>query len=345
METVQHEKAFIYRSIVGSNTTSLFSTEKQRSNRSLSIKADSISVRKKSTIRAPNRTKATFKTHPHFSEQLMDSFIVGAKEEAVRRKNFKQQLKRVQKKKKRGKTSKKPKKAKLKVPTPIFVPSLPKSGTTTVHQYFLCGGQKSAHLAGTKGDGMFKIGRCAHSNFRQRKPPFADCGDYDVYSDTGYVAARYFPDGRELRTNNIQCFYPLIDALEDVYTSYPNATFLFVVRETEAWLNSVKSYHDGFIMEVWKRCRSRGFPDLQGGLEEFREFFEWHKDMIRSFALDHPSWTYIEVDLEDPDAGKYLEKHVGIDAGCWGHYNKGGEGKTSAEDAVDVAESEEEEER
>jgi Sulfotransferase family len=255
------------------------------------------------------------------------------------------------KRKKDKKRNKKPKKTMLQVPTPIFVPSLPKSGTTTVHEYFQCGGQKSAHLIGNSGNATFKIGRCAHRNIRQGEAPFDGCGDYDVWTDTGayrrlkilvnersnwacthsstsfemtgYVAARYHHDGRDLRTNNIQCFYPLIDALEEVYTAYPNATFLFVVRETDAWLKSIRRYHDGFIMEVWKRCRSRGFPTRDGTLEDFREFYEWHKDMIRNFALDHPSWTYIEVDLESLSAGELLEERVGISAECWGHFNKG----------------------
>ena len=158
-----------------------------------------------------------------------------------------------------------------------------------------------------------------------------------IVSFKGYVAARYHPDVRLPRNHNIQCFYPLIDALEEVYNAHPNATFLFVVRETEAWLKSIRKYHNGFIMDVWKRCRSRGFPPRDATLEDFREFYEWHKDMIRTFALDHPSWTYIEVDLESPDAGLLLEERVGISAECWGHYNKGGSSEDEIENATDDA--------
>jgi len=128
--------------------------------------------------------------------------------------------------------------------------------------------------------------------------------------------------GKELPQDNMQCYYPLIDALEETYTSYPNATFLFVVRNTDAWLESIQSYHDGFIMEVWKRCKTQGFPGLDGTLEDFREFYEWHKEMIRTFASEHPSLTYIEVDLESPEAGEHLQEQIGIDASCWGHHNQ-----------------------
>mgnify|MGYP005849541209 CR=1 FL=1 len=77
----------------------------------------------------------------------------------------------------------------LKVPYPVFIPSLPKSGTTTTHRYFECGGQKSAHLAGRdeEKDTMFRIGSCAQKNVLDGRPPFEDCGDYEVWSDTGVL--------------------------------------------------------------------------------------------------------------------------------------------------------------
>ena len=136
------------------------------------------------------------------------------------------------------------------------------------------------------------------------------------------MATRYRKENPELKQNDIQCFYPLIDALEETYSAYPNATFLFVVRKTDAWLDSMESYHDGFIMEVWKRCQTRGFPGLDGTVEDFRIFYEWHKDMIRSFAAEHPSLTYLEVELEAEETGDILQENIGIHATCWGHHNK-----------------------
>lgn len=147
------------------------------------------------------------------------------------------------------------------------------------------------------------------------------------------MATRYRQDNPELRQTDIQCYYPLIDALEETYAAYPNATFLFVVRETNAWLDSMQSYHDGFIMDVWKRCRTRGFPGLDGTLDDFRNFYEWHKDLIRSFAMEHPSLTYIEVELEAEETGDILQEKVGINATCWGHHNKQKPERSSKEDS------------
>lgn len=89
---------------------------------------------------------------------------------------------------------------------PIFVTSLPKSGTTSVWKYFVCGGQKASHAWITRGSPTKKkrrkgktgwistkeeepkpelAGRCIHENIKNGKPPFNDCGEYDVYTDTG----------------------------------------------------------------------------------------------------------------------------------------------------------------
>lgn len=164
------------------------------------------------------------------------------------------------------------------------------------------------------------------------------------FTVVGYVATRYRKDNPELKQDNIQCYYPLIDALEETYTAYPNATFLFVVRETESWLDSMQSYHEGFIMDVWKRCRTQGFPGLDGTVEDFRDFYEWHKEMIRKFAMDHPSLTYIEVELEAEETGDILQEQVGINASCWGHYNQQKTekaSKTTSSNEMDEMDSEE----
>jgi hypothetical protein len=186
-ESLEHQTAFDSRRLAIENaTTQATPKNEKRRRKSLPIDADSIVANPGSSPRSSNRTRVSFKAQPHFSEQLVDEFIIGAKEEATRRKKLKM-LKRIieARRKKDKKRNKKPKRVVLQVPTPIFVPSLPKSGTTTVHEYFQCGGQKSAHLIGNRGNSTFKIGRCAHRNFRQGQAPFEGCGDYDVWTDTG----------------------------------------------------------------------------------------------------------------------------------------------------------------
>jgi hypothetical protein len=212
----------------------------------------------------------------------------------------------------------------LKVPLPIFVPSLPKSGTTSIHKYFLCGGQKSAHHV-YKIDGKLqnKIGRCVQRNMNRNTPPFDGCGDYDIWTDTGYVAPSYHKGASHANTTEeVPCFYPLIEALDQVYEAYPNATMLFVVRNETDWLNSIQEYHEGFIMNVWKQCNTRGFPNQDATPHDFGKFYQWHQRLIRDFAKSHPTITYLEVPLEAESTASALEENIGIPKQCWGHHNK-----------------------
>lgn len=212
----------------------------------------------------------------------------------------------------------------LKVPKPVFVPSLPKSGTTSIHKYFLCGGQNSAHHV-YKNNGKLtgKIGRCWKQNIKKGKPPLRGCGDHDIWSDTGFVGLRY-RQGINISSihKEIPCYYPLIEALDQVYTFYPNSTFLFITRNETDWLKSVETYHEGFIVDVWKQCNIPGFPGSNSTPEDFKSFYQWHQDLIRDFAKKHPSITYIEVPLEAENTGQLLEESIGINQLCWGHHNK-----------------------
>lgn len=78
----------------------------------------------------------------------------------------------------------------LKTQLPIYDASLFKSGTTTAHQYFLCGGQRSVHhgfpyhLHQMVPSRFKKIGFFIRNNVWQSKKPFEDLG-YDVFHDSG----------------------------------------------------------------------------------------------------------------------------------------------------------------
>jgi hypothetical protein len=70
---------------------------------------------------------------------------------------------------------------------PIFMPSMPKSGTTSLWKFFQCGGQKSSHnwiKVNSKSPSTLS-GVCIEDNIRHGLPPFHNCGDVDVYTDTG----------------------------------------------------------------------------------------------------------------------------------------------------------------
>ena len=149
-------------------------------------------ISRNATNEATQALRAKFHPNAKFSEKLKDQFIQGAKDDAEfrRARQHRAKLQRERNKKaknRRDKQKTKIEKVPLKVPYPIFVPSLPKSGTTTTHKYFSCGGQNSVHLAARTEDSIFKVGRCAQRNVEEGRPPFAGCGNYDVWTDTGML--------------------------------------------------------------------------------------------------------------------------------------------------------------
>jgi len=75
----------------------------------------------------------------------------------------------------------------MKVPYPVFVTSLPKSGTTSFWKYMQCGNQLAAHNWVTKKGAKRAslLGVCIEKNIRDGRPPFEKCGENDVFTDTG----------------------------------------------------------------------------------------------------------------------------------------------------------------
>lgn len=217
----------------------------------------------------------------------------------------------------------------LKVPHPIFVASLPKSGTTTIARYFYCGKIWTAHTFCNTNETadpstetlvhkkkQLRIGHCFLNNLQAHRPLLQDCGRYKVWSDAGH--ARGTP-----------CFYPSVHGLEALYQDYPTATILLVTRNSTAWAKSVGRWKHGELVQKWSRCehfpvvtKERLLHNLSSVERDLKTFYEWHIQHLRTFAKQHAStMTYIELSLEDEDLGQQLEASIGIRAECLGHHN------------------------
>jgi hypothetical protein len=191
----------------------------------------------------------------------------------------------------------------LTIPTPIFLASLPKSGTTSIAKYFNCGGQRSSHHMAIVNGTLVKNGRCMEQNIMDGRPTFEGCGDFNVWTDTGYVSRRL----------PAQCYYPAIEGLEEIYQWYPNSTLMLATRDTKTWQKSASKWSS--ITTRWESCELPGFTGTSP--EAVQDFYEWHKELVRNFARNHPSMTFIEVALEDPTTPFILEKRTGVPASCF----------------------------
>lgn len=208
----------------------------------------------------------------------------------------------------------------MKIPSPVFVTGLPKSGTTSTWKYFLCGlgSGKAAHQwaevvqedSDKESDNNGKtekvrLGKCFQQNMKNNRPLLEGCGDYHVWTDMGVIAPG-------------TCFYPSIHGgLEALYKDYPQATLLSVVRDTDSWVNSTTQFNS--LWDRWIANKCDKFPGKGSTRYDYAKFYDWHTEMVRQFAKDHPSMTYIEVTLEGNDTGRILEEKTGVNASCWVH--------------------------
>mmetsp|Transcript_6690 Transcript_6690/g.9795 ORF Transcript_6690/g.9795 Transcript_6690/m.9795 type:complete len:329 (-) Transcript_6690:261-1247(-) len=197
----------------------------------------------------------------------------------------------------------------LRVPAPIFVASLPKSGTSSVWKYFLCGGHMAAHhYSRVDATLSIPIGECIENNVDVGRPPFQNCGPYYVWSDNGYVT---FP---ERKGNSTSCFYPSIHALDSFYAAYPEMTILVFRRNVTSWVKSVQKFQK--IAERWTMCNRKGMIKKNNEAALSRFYLD-HISRLKNFADQRPSITFIEMPLEGPTVGKELQRLIGIPASCW----------------------------
>jgi hypothetical protein len=225
----------------------------------------------------------------------------------------------------------------LRVPTPIFVAGLPKTGTSSVAKYFKCGGHKAAHtwyfpnrplpphmrLAESE-----KCGVCIKRNVDASRPPFEGCGDAEVWSDCTYSSWAELMHKNSTTSNSntnetiswkargVDCYFPMVDDLEAIHASYPNATILLTTRPSLSWVRSLAKWSD--LMERYTHCNATGFPKPTATHHDFATFFEAHSANIRQFVKKYPSHLLVEINVESPEAPITLEATFGVNASlCW----------------------------
>lgn len=198
---------------------------------------------------------------------------------------------------------------------PIWSVAMPKAGTSTLHDYMLCGlgTWTAAHQWTAKSVEPYEvvpIGKCLKENAQNDHYPFFDrCGQSLVYSDTGILGGI--------------CYYAFLelDGLERFYKSYPYGTIVNTIRNTKSWVSSAFRWKD--LPKRWVKagCDPSVFPtNVNTTQEEWGDWYEGLQNGIRKFAKEHPTLTYIEVPLSD-QAGTILNDIFRFPDSCWGHHN------------------------
>jgi hypothetical protein len=207
-----------------------------------------------------------------------------------------------------------------KLPLPVISLNFPKSATLTMRQYFKCGGVTSIHTSTQQG----RIGICMMENLLADNPPMQSCDTHKRQGDPkkiGFIS--------DIGLQGPPCFYSSLHdgGLEAIAKHYPTSTMLLVTRNSTSWYNSIKKW--GTLLNRWKTvCKFDGsyhseqvqfwndMYDSESPEVYWSNFYNAHTQKIREFAMNHPSLTYVEVQLEDPKMGELLEYYTGIPSTC-----------------------------
>jgi hypothetical protein len=230
---------------------------------------------------------------------------------------------------------------KLSVPLPIINLGMPKSGSSSLYDFFKCGGFNSAHLLCNDGmgsgscpanaAGTCRCGSCMHENLVAGRPIFEGCGNYDVWAQMDLDGYPVWTDTNGEQQNGL-CFMPQVTALDAIHAQFPNATFTLPVRSPANWIHSVSNWDGGGTGTVGaegdmrKRLASCGFPDLPKDWtdEQGAAFYEGHTQAVRDFVKAHPSHTLLEFDLEEDIQAQGIKMAAafgGVHESCYGKSN------------------------
>lgn len=198
-----------------------------------------------------------------------------------------------------------------KLAKPYLNLGFPKTGTSSLHKFFECGGLRSAHYRCNRVD---SCARCIRQSVEAGGEPLELCelggnNKFDVYAQ--------MDDGH---------YFPQIEVLDDIVAAYPEATLFLTFRNMTKWYNSLKKWpprkRGPHLNDKLRENNITGFPTGVGkNVSEFSDWFCNHVQRVRRVVNDNPSLTLVEVDIEDSNIAKRMSDMFEIDESCWGHAN------------------------
>eukprot|EP00565_Helicotheca_tamesis_P001285 CAMPEP_0185727514 /NCGR_PEP_ID=MMETSP1171-20130828/3180_1 /TAXON_ID=374046 /ORGANISM="Helicotheca tamensis, Strain CCMP826" /LENGTH=349 /DNA_ID=CAMNT_0028396097 /DNA_START=121 /DNA_END=1168 /DNA_ORIENTATION=+ len=183
---------------------------------------------------------------------------------------------------------------------PILNMGFPDPGNKKLKEFFHCGGLNSNHQICTNkridipsGKYFRYCGVCMRDAISDGLPPLKSCGDFDVFT---HLSVEQPPD---------MCYWPQVEALNEIHKEYPDATFLLMFRDIDEWIKSLKRINQlNFRLTA---CNITGFPRGVGSSDdELKAFYCQHVRRIRDFVSKHPSHKLVEVDVGQRSAGKFM---------------------------------------
>ena len=175
---------------------------------------------------------------------------------------------------------------------PILNMGFPKSGTSSLSDFFDCAGYPQGSVSGHS-----QLGRCMHQMVEENVSPL----------DKKCMKSRINENQMDRSVDG--CYFPQMTLLDEIHYSEPNATFILLFRPVQDWIKSAANWHG--MTKRWYKCRT-GLPSLtkfskkpDGSSVSNTDFTSdeltmwWcrHMTHIRNFVQQHPSHDLIELDI------------------------------------------------
>ncbi|KAL7499392.1 hypothetical protein ACHAWT_008167 [Skeletonema menzelii] len=201
---------------------------------------------------------------------------------------------------------------------------MPKMGSSSIHDYFECGGHQSVHwLCGGR-----YCGDCIKESIDSGLPPLSsqDPKCRKINNVTSYAQIDRGPE------NLIQANY-----LNEILSGVPNATFIMTFRNMTKWYMSLTNWwsdskqvpflptKDNSMRKRFEVANITGLPVGVGrNVSEFTHFYCEYVKRVRKEVAKYPGrHELIEIDIEDPSVGLQMEEVFGVNRTCWGKSNTG----------------------
>lgn len=227
------------------------------------------------------------------------------------------------------------------LPFPILNVGMPKMGSSTLKEFFLCHGVSTTHHQ--QGLHMLK-------SVRNGDPPLSTWTEKSKFGrnkNRGPPLAHMQLD-RTLAHGG----YPQIQLLDELHQEVPNSTFILLFRPVDDWY--ISAQHQAGMPARWGKMVMPGIRLTEQQLvqkkeqddkkhnfnlskEQVRNWWCTHVEHIREYVRQYPSHRLIELDLNDKTETPYLldklfNVHQGTDnalptnpldytSPCWGHDN------------------------
>lgn len=209
-----------------------------------------------------------------------------------------------------------------------IVVGLPKSGTTSVYQFFSCSGYRTTHYCccGSTAteypcaDGKL-FGQQLQENLRDGLPLWHGIEQMEIHTQ---IDGEEFLSGKRGFGDGGPYFLPQHYHLDKLELSAPEAIWILPLRSAGKWKKSVQGWLD---MEARFRqtfIKHEGKGD--GSSFDLEKFYENHTKIVRDYCRmqrQNPNLC-IEINIDQQDAGAILKEYFPrANSSCWGRHNAG----------------------